>query len=269
MSAEVDALSGTIRVAAATSWGDVEAQLATHALTLGPIPGWLRSTTVSESLGQPWPQRPSPRYGALRESTLAVTAALPGGLSHAPVAPRRATGPDLPRVSFGAQGRGGQLREVVLQAWPQPSKRASLCVGFSDWTRARAAALGALRSGVRPALWCLRAEGEEVVLRALFWGDDELASAVARFADGFASERDSDTFFEGVLAPGASPRAARGSYRDRDWLLAVHDDDEIWDLRPEGVTLYADGTAAPSPQDAPWNDLAARLFAAVSGGTAR
>lgn len=268
MSAEVDALSGTVRVSAATSWGDVEDLLAPHDLTLGPIPGWLRASTIAESLGQPWPQRPSPRYGALRESTLAVTAALPGGLSHASVAPRRATGPDLPRVSFGAQGRGGHLREVVLQAWPQPSRRASLRVEFSDWTRARAEALGALRSGVQPALWCLRAEGEKVALRALFWGGDGLDSSVARFADGFDSHQNSDAFFEEVLAPGASRRAARGSYRDRDWLLTVQDDDEVWDLRPEGVTLYAPGTAAASPQDAAWSELATRLFAAVDGGAA-
>jgi len=266
MSDDVDPVSGTVRVSAGMSWRAIEADLEPQGFTLGPLPGWLHTVTVAQSLGQPWIQRPSPRYGALRESTLAVVADLPGGRSHAAVTPRRATGPDLPRVSFGSHGRGGRIHEVVLQAWPAPTTQLSIHATFSDWAQARTGALQALHSGVRPALWCLRAEARRICLHALFWGDSTLAAGVARFGRGLSAMMDDGAFFTEVLSAETAVRCPRGGYRDRDWLLAVSDEDEVWDLRAEGVTLYGPPGVDVAPQSDEWTQLADRLYAAVDGG---
>jgi len=265
MSGDLDPISGTLRVPASTSWQAIESWLEPQGFTLGPIPGWLHTVTVAQSLGQPWVQRPSPRYGALRENTLAVVADLPNGRTHAVVTPRRATGPDLPRVSFGSHGRGGRIHEVVLQVWPVPSTHLSISAMFSDWDRARTGALQALQSGIRPALWCLRAEARRVCLNALFWGDSTLAEGVARFGRGLSAMIDDGAFFADVLSGDTAVRCPRRGYRDRDWLLAISDEDEVWDLRPEGVTLYGTADVNTASQSDEWTLLADRLYAAVQG----
>ena len=115
-------------------------------------------------------------------------------------------------------------------------------------------------------MWCLRAEARRICLHALFWGDSTLAAGVARFGRGLSAMMDDGAFFADVLSGEAAVRCPRGGYRDRDWLLAVSDEDEIWDLRPEGVTLYGPPGVEAAPQSDEWAHLADRLYAAMDGG---
>ncbi|MCB9541973.1 MAG: FAD-binding oxidoreductase [Myxococcales bacterium] len=248
----VDAVDGAVHVEAGATWAGVEARLGEQGLTLGPLMG-LGDEMIAESLAAPWDRRPSPRFGWLRDGLLALRAALPSGVTRCAVAPRRATGPDLARVPVGAGQRAGLITDVHLRVWPavETSGRAA---SFRGWNEARAAAMAAWAAGCRPVWWCLRRAGRKVALTAAV-----PAMELARF-DAATGALPAE-----VEAPGAALVPARAvSGADLAAGLAGITRAEVWDLRPEGATVYA-ARGAELPVDDDWNALAERVFAALGG----
>lgn len=247
----IDAVDGAAHVEAGATWAGVEARLGAHGLTLGPLMG-LGEQMVAETLAAPWDLRPSPRFGWLRDGLLALRAALPTGVTRAAVAPRRATGPDLARVPVGAGHRAGLITDVHLRVWPAV-ETAGRAVSFRGWNEARAAAMAAWAAGCRPAWWCLRRAGRRVALTA--------AVPVAELMRFDAATGALPAAVEGPDAALTVARAVSGADLAAGVAGITHA--EVWDLRPEGATVYA--ARGDAPVDDGWAALAERVFAALGG----
>ncbi len=258
----LDAESGVAHVQAGCTWRRVEWLLRRRGLTLGPLPAWLLERTVLESFATNDRLRPSPRYGQLTDGALAFAAVLPrGGIARSSVAPRRSTGPDLGRVPVGARHRGGLLTEVHLQAWPAPEARAWRAIERPDWSSALAAAVAVLRAGVQPAWWRLdrpRPRGPVRIWASLVEtaGNERPATRFDAVVGGAGIDAAEVEAAAAALFPPVSPDAPRAAttpafgtvaWAPRATLPAVAaavEGAEVWDVAPEGGTVYA-----PAPLD--------------------
>lgn len=280
----LDPDSGVAHVEAGLTWDALGARLAPRGFTVGPIPRWLWGRPILDTLAAPHVLRPSPRYGPLRDALLGVRSALPTGLTRTAVAPRRATGPDLGRVPLGAAHRAGLITDVHLRVWPLPAHQAHRQLRFRGWSEAREAAIAAFADGVRPAWWCLHRIGREVALTAGFDGP-RLVGQLARFdAATAAGRRDPDAEAEAFAAerlPDPQTRDPRAKPTPLTPVRRVAGSDlasgvkgitraEVWDLRPEGATVYVARDEAPPAADPDWRALESAVFAALAdGGGAR
>lgn len=251
----IDAADGAVHVEAGATWGAVQSRLAEQGLTLGPLLG-LGEEAIVESLAGRWDRRPSPRYGFLRDGLLALRAALPSGVTRCAVAPRRATGPDLARLPVGAGHRAGLITDVHLRVWPVVAV-VGRQVRFRGWNEARAAAMAAWGAGCRPAWWCVRRAGRSVELVA-----SVVASEAARFdgAVGVGAGAVAD-WMEEPVAPLSPVRIVTGA--DLAAGVAGIAQAEVWDLRPEGATVYVKRAAEAPVASVEWSALAERVFGAL------
>ncbi|MCB9525504.1 MAG: FAD-binding oxidoreductase [Myxococcales bacterium] len=254
-----------VQAGGAATWGAVEGHLAAEGLTLGPVPGALWDEPLYVTLARGARRRPSPRFGELLDNLLAVKAALPGGgLTRSAVTPRRATGPDLARGLLGAGHRAGIPVSVHLQAWPRSPVTAWRAVGFAGWAEALHGGVAALHGGARPAWWRFAAQGDRVVCLAGFAGE----AGLARFDEamgghpldpGLARALGDEVFGPGVAA---HPLGAAWSGPVSEAIGRAEVGSEIWDLRPEGVTVLG---AATGP-DPGWASLADAALGVLEGG---
>ncbi len=274
--------NGVAHVEAGCTWSGLERTLAGRGLTVGPIPRWLAGRTVGETLSDGWTARPSPRYGRLRDGVLALRTALPTGLTGCAVAPRRATGPDLGRLPTGAGHRAGLIADAHIRVWPQNTERAWRRLKLRGWNEARAAAMAIFSEGLRPAWWCLRRDRRQVALELEMHGP-RLNGQLERL----------DAVVDGLDLTVHRDDAAAALAAERFWqpggetepltmspIAAVDGADlaagvkgiakaEVWDLRPEGATIYVPRAADPPPVDDDWAALSARVFAALADGSRR
>lgn len=267
----VDPRSGAIHVEAGITWAAAERAARGCELTLGPVPAWLGQRTVIESFALDDRLRPSPRYGQLTDAVLALRAALPGGgVTRSAVAPRRATGPDLARTVVGASHRAGLMTDVHLRGWPLPHRRQYRAVGFDEWSVAVSGAVAALRDGVLPEWWCLRRVTGRVVLVASLVGDQTLDADLERF-DAAVRGAALDPEVAVALArerfpePGTAAPMTLHAVSTTDDLAADAARArgvEVWDIRPEGGTLYGRKPGAGAAPD-DWAGLAEQLYAAL------
>ena len=272
----VDEESRVVRVQAGIRWQVLERQLRAHRLTLGPMPAWLFDRTVLDSFAADDRLRPSPRYGQLTEATLAVQAALPSGaVTRSAVTPRRATGPDLVRCALGTGLTAGMVVDLHLQVWRYPTQQAVRANSFGGWEAAHDAAARLSRAGVRPAWWCLTRLERRVLLAASIVGEGDLDEQVARYdavvggraePASLALGMDADCFPPLDAVGGARPLYAVAAARRGELAEAVkgRHGAQVWDLRPEGATIYA---AAPAPRRAAteWATAQATLVRALEG----
>lgn len=272
--------SGVAHVETGCTWQALERKLAGRGLTLGPIPRGLNGRTIGETLAEGHVLRPSPRYGSERDGLLALRTALPSGLTACAVAPRRATGPDLGRVPVGADHRAGLLVDVHLRVWPREEARGWRRLRFRGWNEARAAAMALWGEGLRPAWWCLRRDRRQVALEMELHGprlDGQLQrlDAVVEGLDD-APKRDLDQSAADWGAACFGP----GDARTLTPIATVDGADlaaglkgiakaEVWDLRPEGATVYVPRAAEPPAAEGEWAALADRVFAALADGSLR
>lgn len=250
----IDAADGAVHVEAGATWGAVQGRLAEQGLTLGPLLG-LGEEAIVESLAGRWDRRPSPRYGFLRDGLLALRAALPSGVTRCAVAPRRATGPDLARLPVGAGHRAGLITDVHLRVWPVVAV-VGRQVRFRGWNEARAAAMAAWGAGCRPAWWCVRRAGRSVELVA-----SVVASEAARFDGAVGVGAGVEPWVEEPVAPLSPVRIVTGA--DLAAGVAGIAQAEVWDLRPEGATVYVKRAAEAPVASAEWSALAERVFGAL------
>lgn len=273
----VDPEAGVVHVEAGITWDALSLRLERRGLTAGPIPAWLHGRTVLSTLADRWVWRPSPRYGPLRDALLAVRAALPTGLTHSVVAPRRATGPDLGRMTLGAGHRAGLITDVHLRVWPISDEKAWRAVRFGSWKQARAGAIAAWTAGARPAWWCVRRPERAVELLACFEGP-LCAEEVARFDEAVGGEPIDRGVAEALGAermplPGApvEPTEMRPvrllSGADLSTAMRGLRGVEVWDLRPEGATIFQPGPGKVPAPPAEWATLARAVFSALDAAT--
>lgn len=250
----IDRVGGVVHVHAGATWGEVEAAAQASGLTLGPLLG-LGGETIVESLAGAWDRRPSPRHGWLRDGLLSVRTALPAGVTRCAVAPRRATGPDLARLPVGAGHRAGLITDVHLRVLPIADVTGRVA-SARGWDEARGLAMAAWRAGCRPAWWCLRRNGRRVELRASVPTAEVGRYDVATGAEPAAVDEPEAPLAVARTIAGAGLGAGIKGLRGA----------EVWDLRPEGATVYTrDDRGAPSPDEA-WAALAERVFGALDGG---
>lgn len=273
--------NGVAHVEGGCTWDGLERTLSGRGLTLGPIPRWLVGRTIAETLGNGWTLRPSPRYGALRDGLLALRTALPNGTTACAVAPRRATGPDLGQLPLGAGHRAGLIADAHLRIWPQTAERAWRRLRLRGWNEARAAAMAIFAEGLRPAWWCLRRARRQVALELEMHGP-RLQGQLDRLdavLDGLTltAQRDDDD----EAAAWAAERFWRvgedAAVRTMTPIAVVEGADlaagvkgitkaEVWDLRPEGATVYVARAAEPPAVTDDWAALAERVFTALADG---
>ena len=116
---DLDENSGVAHVQSGIALGRLERFVRSRGLSLGPLSADLCRTTVYDALAVGSTIRPSPRFGDLRSTVLAVTGVLHDGrVVRTEVAPRRATGSDLGRFLLGCGHRFGYLTEVYLRLSP-------------------------------------------------------------------------------------------------------------------------------------------------------
>lgn len=276
----IDPDSGVAHVEAGCTWDALEGKVASRGLTIGPIPRWLVGRSIADTLAGRWALRPSPRYGDLRDALLALRAALPAGLTDCAVSPRRATGPDLGRTPLGADHRAGLITDIHIRLWPRPAERGWRRLRFGTWNAARDASVAILRAGVRPAWWCLHRDRRAVALAMAVDGPrlagqlERLDAAlegldgVRRDLDDSARELGAERLWDPDGEAGALIMSPLALVDGADLAAGVKGitKAEVWDLRPEGATIFVPRAAeAPAP-DADWAALAERVFAALGQG---
>ncbi len=269
----VDPVGQIVRAGGGATWGAIEARLQVDGLTLGPVPGWLWDQPVAHTLDGGRRARPSPACGELLDLVMAIQAVLPGGgLTRSAVSPRRATGPDLARGVVGAEGRAGVVLGVHVQAWPLAGQVGYRATRFGGWAEALAAGQAVLRAGARPQWWRFApAPTGEVVLTARFGDLAGLDHCLARYDEAAGGRPDDPGAAEALDAACYGPGAIRRVAPTPRWVGApsaavgqaeATADAEVWDLRPEGVTVCGAG-APPAAQASGWEALAAAAFAAL------
>ena len=241
---------GYVQVQIACTWGHLEQNLKQEGYTLGPLPAALIDTPLIKSLGETGCVRPSPRYGSLRDSFLAVQAALPTGVTQCALAPRRAMGPDLARATMGPGGDAGVLTQVHLQIWGRPLHRARFEVQFSSRAAGVAAMWRMADAGVRPAVWCLRGGESQYVLELELEERYPVTGLIERLQGcvgqmGVCKERVDDD--RRVLDRLEGPLY---------WHHSDPGDGDIWDVSGFGVLV----DRQPPDGQVDWSDLTAQFI---------
>ncbi len=259
---ELDARSGVVGVAAESTWAALEAWLDERGLTLGPLPGRIAEQAIAETFAQGADWRPSPLYGPLLESALAMVARLPSGQStRSSVTPRRATGPDLARALVGTGARAGRLEQAHLRVWPKPQSRVTRSVMLAGWGAAGGLVHAALRAGVRPAWWRLVPARSKLRLDlAMVGGAGEVSrfDALCRPSTSKAAASLDAGFAAHQLPAHAHPLTP---WAELGAAVKGHRRLELWDLRPEGALPWSAKASAAAEDE--WDDLSQTFYAAL------
>jgi alkyldihydroxyacetonephosphate synthase len=128
----VDALSGLVRLDGAVRLDEAERALGEQNLTLGFET--TSSSDVNSWIAAGMPGLPDPFRDPVEQRLAGFEAVLASGARlHHPVAPRRATGPDLSALFVGANGRVGRVERAWLRAKPKGAANSRPL----DWTGER------------------------------------------------------------------------------------------------------------------------------------
>jgi alkyldihydroxyacetonephosphate synthase len=121
----IDTRSLLVEVAGGTPLAEVEAELAEKDLTLGLDPHTPMSSTVAAWIAEGAPGARDPWKDPVDHLVAGLDARLANGheLRVRP-APRRATGPDLVALLFGARGRFGEVARAHLRVHRKGARRA-------------------------------------------------------------------------------------------------------------------------------------------------
>jgi alkyldihydroxyacetonephosphate synthase len=129
VSIELDRKSLLARVAGAANLEAVETALEREGLTLGVARGGIGAETVAAWLARGAPGAASPFADPADHVVAGVTATLTNGsvLDVRP-SPRRAVGPDLMALLFGANGRFASIDHAWLRVHARDARRVALSV---------------------------------------------------------------------------------------------------------------------------------------------
>jgi alkyldihydroxyacetonephosphate synthase len=134
MSFEIDKTSLLVSVPGAATLLSIEEAVASEGLTLGIDPSAITTTPVREWIASGAPGVASSFSDPADHLIAGLTATLADGSTTLEVrpAPRRAVGPDLVALFFGAQDRFGTIDKVWLRVHLKNAKRASYKVAERD-----------------------------------------------------------------------------------------------------------------------------------------
>ena len=259
---DLDLESAVVRVDATCTWKDLEARLHQNEMTVGPLPRWLVGESIAEIFQREWVSRPSPFYGPLRESVLGVEIQTKDGIARCPVAPRRAMGPDLPRVAYGRSDLTGPISGLALQVWSRPKRTRQLGIVGSDWAAAQALGSAWLDLGLRPAWWCftqwkggiaLLAEVEERAIPLSQWDEWLSPAGWAPIDPGEVTDWVEAHFGQGQARQPSPVSISREGHTLIDGMVG-YPQAEVWDLRAEGLTLFVDTPQASENQTDDWGE---------------
>ena len=200
----VDVPSGIVEVLAGTFGPDLEAELATHGLSVGHFPQSFDIATVGGWVACRGAGQYSTRYGKIDEMVAGLEVVLAdGAVIRTGVAPAAATGPDLGRLFLGAEGTLGIVTRAWLRAHPLPPAERRAAYAFASFADGIDACRRILQRGATPAVLRLYDEvesqrghdgdGRDHVLLVLDEGDPAIVDAtMAVVAEACAAARPAD-----------------------------------------------------------------------------
>ena len=159
----------------------VEAELATHGLTLGHYPqswelatvgGWVATrSSGQESLG----------YGRIEDMVAGLELVAPSGRLELPALPASAAGPDLRQLVLGSEGRLGVITGATLRVRPRPEGVDVTAVLLPDLESGLAAVREVVRSDVGLTMVRLSDGAETEVAMAVGLAGSALGPWVERY----------------------------------------------------------------------------------------
>ncbi len=225
----------------------LEALVARHGLTLGPLHPRAESRTLGAALARGLLIRRGTAFGDLRDLCFAVRGLLASGapIETRPV-PRSATGPELDRALIGGEGRWGLITRATLRLSVDPPVRQSLSFGLPGVRSALEAARLILRRGVKPSAARVLAPGLLTVDLASHT-PEELAAEIALCTTTVESLGGGPAVLDAPSARGgrfdAVVEVAQLWTRAAETFEALEQasSGEVWAdfLAPEGLTLVA------------------------------
>ena len=150
---DFDEKSRLVRAQAGVSGPDLRETLADWGYTLGHEPQSITISTLGGWIATRASGQLSTRYGGIESMIAGLEAVLPGGrVVRSRVAPRWATGPDVPSLMIGSEGTLGVVTEATLRVVPLQDERADACVRFDHMTDGVAACRALAQSDLAPSV---------------------------------------------------------------------------------------------------------------------
>jgi FAD/FMN-containing dehydrogenase len=184
---EIDETSLLVTAQAGLAAEQLEAQIATRGLSLGPLPFTSAERTLGALAAAPRPSEASPQRGRLVGQITSLSALLADGTEIATrSAPRKAVGPDLMHALIGARGATGIITSVTLRVHRRGEARREAAFRFEKVQPALATARALLVRGARP--YDLHVSGDGLLVLTTD-GTEPCAEAEVKLAERIARER--------------------------------------------------------------------------------
>jgi len=148
---EVDPVSRLARIQGGATGPVLEAQLATHGLTLRHFPQSFEFSTLGGWVATRAGGHFATVYTHIDELVASLRAVTPAGTVATRTLPGSGAGPDPNRLMIGSEGAFGVITEATMRVRPKPVFRAQVSVRFKDFNNAVAATRDLAQSGLFPA----------------------------------------------------------------------------------------------------------------------
>lgn len=160
---ELDKTSLTARFQAGVFGPDLEAQLASHGLTLRHFPQSFEFSTLGGWIVTRAGGHFATLYTHIDELVQSVRMVSPQGVLETPRLPASGAGPDANRLICGSEGTLGVVVDAWMRVRPRPVFRGGASVHFKDYRQAVEATRAVAQSGLYPAN-CRLLDGKEAFL---------------------------------------------------------------------------------------------------------
>ena len=185
---DVDVTSGVVHVRPGTFGPDLEAEIASHDLSVGHFPQSFELSTVGGWIAARGAGQFSTRYGKIDDMVVALEVVLADGrVIRTGGAPAGADGPDLVSLFIGSEGTLGIITDVWLRAHPRATTSTMAAYSLATMSEGVELCRRIVRAGATPAVLRLYdateskrshgGDGSRCTLLVLDEGDDELARA--------------------------------------------------------------------------------------------
>ena len=159
----IDHDSGVVEVLAGTFGPDVEAELASHGLSVGHFPQSFDLATVGGWVACRGAGQYSTRYGKIEHMVVGLEVVLADGTTvRTGGAPAAAVGPDLNQLFVGSEGTLGIVTRVWLRTHPAPPAERRAAYSFASFADGIEACRRVMRAGATPAVMRLYDEVESM-----------------------------------------------------------------------------------------------------------
>ncbi len=147
--ARIEPKAGTVEAGGGVTLAALDATLASHQLTIGPLSPRAKALTLHAFLEGPDAGLRAIPGGRLEPICLAIVAVLPDGrVYRSHPSPRSAAGPDLVALMLGGDRRLGVITEATVRCFPFATAHRSQVFSFPSADAFVAAMMAALSDGV-------------------------------------------------------------------------------------------------------------------------